>query len=386
MGFDADMRKVSERYRKWAETAVITNDDFGVVDSLLQKHYDERGRLFDDLQNALKRDTDIQSPWDNLCDKGVELGERLNNEISRKIPDGFKGLGMSDFFEGEKAAWQNCKSGRIGLISEAIFDIGRNDVEIYKKLEEDLGKAREDAKLIEEVSKTTFAGFREQIREVAAEIGGIVVSALAIALPQIPKELVPKAKRLTEGFIKGSSTIRELTKKKRAAKEILVRNIELVVKAKEQIGDGAIRDIVKRAEDLATSWKGAARGDYNAQDWDSFGRACVELLRNKAAPVTEKAKMLFDNMQPMYVEAVKTSFVTLFTDPATLENFKGQLNDDMQKMLESFAKEDLIIASLRDSDPKRTADAQMKQIVREVNESLNELKTAIREIDELMKV
>lgn len=386
MGFDADMRKVTERLKTWGNTAIIIDKDFADVDGLVQRHYDERARLFDDLQNALKRDKDIQSPWDSLCDKGLEMTDRLNNDIARKIPDGFKGLGMSDFYEGEKKAWQDCKGGRIGLIAEAIHDIGENNVDIYKKLEEELKKAREDSRLIDEVSRATFKGFGEQIRETSAEIGGILVAAALIALPKIPKDLVPKAKRLTESFIKGSSSLREMGKKKRAAKDILVKNYEMVDKAKQQIGDGAIRDILKRAEDVATLWKGASRGDYNAQDWDSFGRACVEVLGNKAAPVTEKAKTLFDNMQPMYIEAIKTSFVTLFTDNSTLENFKSQLNADMQKMLEDLAKEDLAIATLRDSEPKRSAAEQMKLIIQEVNKELADLKTAIREIDEQMKV
>ena len=386
MGFDADMRKVTDRLKTWGNTVIIIDKDFADLDGLIQRHYDERARLFDELQNALKRDKDIQSPWDSLCDKGLEMTDRLNNEIARKIPDGFKGLGMSDFYEGEKKAWQDCKSGRIGLIAETFYDIGQNDVEIYKKLEEDLKKAREDSKLIDEVSRATFGEVREQARNVVAEVAGILVAIPAAALPMIGKGLSSKTRQLVVSMIKGSSSVRELTKKKRAAKEILVRNVELVVKAKEQIGDGAIQNILKRAEELANSWKGASRSDYNAQDWDSFARACIEILRNKAAPVTEKAKMLFDNMQPMYAEALKTSFITLFTDPSTLENFKGQLNDDMQKMLEDLAKEDLVIASLRDSEPKRSADAQMKQMVKEVNEALADLKTSIREIDEQMKV
>ena len=65
MGFDNDMRKVTERFKKWGDSAVISNDDFANVDGLIQRHYDERGRLFDDLQNALKRDKDIQSPWED---------------------------------------------------------------------------------------------------------------------------------------------------------------------------------------------------------------------------------------------------------------------------------------------------------------------------------
>ena len=386
MGFDADMREVTERLKTWGETAIISNDDYAFVDGQIQKHYDNRARLFDDLQNALKRDTDIQSPWDNICDKGLALNDSLNSAIASKIPDGFRGLGMDDFYEGEKAAWQDCKGGRIGLIAETFHDIGKDDVDIYKQLEEDLKKAREESKLIDEVSRATFGEVRDQARNVVAEVAGILAAIPAAALPMIGKGLSSKSRQLVVSMIKGSSTVRELTKKKRAAKEILVRNVELVVKAKEQIGDGAIRDMVKRAEELATSWKEASDDDYDARDWDSFGRACIEIIRDKAAPVTEKAKMLFDNMQPMYVEALKTSFITLFSDPSTLENFKGQLNDDMQKMLEDLARENLVIASLRDSEPKRSADAQMKEIVAEVNEALADLKTAIREIDEEMKV
>jgi hypothetical protein len=385
MGFDSDMRKVTERFKKWGDTAVITSDNFSNVDSLIQRHYDERGRLFDELQNALKRDTDVQSPWDNLCDKGLELNERLNSAIASKIPDGFRGIGMSDFYEGERAAWQNCKSGRIGLISEAIYDIGKNDVEIFKKLEEDLKKAREDAKIVDELARATFGDVRDSIRGVAGEIASILVAVPVIALGQIGKALAPQAKRAVRSFVSGSSAMREMAKKKRVAKDILVRNSDMVDKAKEQIGDGAIQNILKRAEEIANSWKSASRGDYSAADWDSFGRACCEILRSKAAPATEKAKILFDNMRPLYLEAIKTSFVTLLSDPSSLENFKGQLNDDTQKMFDDLAKENVAIALLRDSEPKRTADAEMKQILAEVTEALKELKNAIREVEEQMK-
>ena len=384
MGFDADMRKVTERYVEWGKTAIITNDDFGAVDSLIQRHYDDRSRLFDDLQNALKRDTDIQSPWDSICDKGVELTDRLNNEISRKIPDGFKGLDMSDFYEGEKAAWKECKEGRIGLIAEAMFEIGKNNVEIFKQLEEDLKRAREDSKLIDEVSRATFGEVRDSIRNVVAEIAGVLAAAPAAALPMIGKGLSSKARQAVQSMIKGSASVREMTKKKAAARGILVRNSDMVDKAREQIGDGAIRDILKRTEELATEWKDVPEDDF-AKDWDSFGRACIEILRDKAEPVTDKAKILFDNMRPMYIESLKTSFVTLLSDPSTLENFKGQLNDDTQKMFEGLAAENQSIALLRDSEPKRSAVAEMNEILQEVTEALKELKESIREIDEEMK-
>lgn len=385
MGFDADMRKVTERLNKWADGAVIDLDDFQDVDRAVQKYADERERLFDELQNALKRDTDIQSPWDNLCDKGLQLTERLNDEIEDDVPNGFAGMGMADFYEGEKAAWQECKSGRIGLIAEAMFEIGKNDVEIYKQLEEDLKRAREDSKLVDEVSRATFGDMKDSVRNVIAEVAGVLAAAKAAGLDMIGKGLSSKARQTVSSFIKGSSAMREMAKKKRAAKDILIRNSDMVDKAKEQIGDGAVRDILKRCEELTKSWKEASRGDYNAQDWDSFGRECVEILKDKSEPVIEKAKMLFDNMQPMYIESLKTSFTTLLSDPATLEKFKDELDDETQKMFDELAKEDVVISLLRDSEPKRTAAAQMKEIVSEVTEALKELKDAIREIDEEMK-
>jgi hypothetical protein len=379
------MTKVTEDLKKWGEKAVITNDDFSNVDGLIQRHYDERGKLFDELLNALKRDTDIQSSWDSLCDKGLELNDRLNSSIAGKIPDGFRGLGMSNFYEGEKAAWQACKSGRIGLIAEAIYDIGKNDGEIFKKLEEDLKKAREEAKIVDELTRATFGDIRESIRSFAVEIlAGLAATPVAV-IPVIGKVWGSQAKKVARSMMGGSAAMRELGKKKRVAKDVLVRNSDMVDKAKEQIGDGAIQNILKRAEEVANSWKGASRGDYNAADWDSFGRACCEVLRNKAALATDKAKILFDNMRPLYIEAIKTSFVTLLSDPSSLENFKGQLKDETQKMFDDLAKENAVIAILRDSDPKKLAVSEMKQILDDVTQALKELNDRIRENDELLK-
>src|SRR5262249_15984482 len=152
-----------------------------------------------------------------------------------------------DFYEGEKAAWQDCKAGRIGLIAEAMFDIGNSNVEIYKELDEDLKRAREDAKLIDEVSRATFGEVKESVRSVVAELTGLLGATLAVALSAIiGKGLSSKIRQTVQSMIKGSASVREMTKKKSAARGILVRNSDMVDKAREQIGDGAIRDILKR--------------------------------------------------------------------------------------------------------------------------------------------
>jgi hypothetical protein len=386
MGFDADTRKVLERFKKWGNANVITIEAFSAVEGMINYHQDARGRLFDELQSALKRDTGIQSPWDSLCDKGLEENERLNNSIASKIPDGLRGIGMSDFYEGEKAVWQACKSGRIGLLAETIYEIGQSDVEVFRKLDEDLKKSREDSKVVDELARAAFGDMSASIRSMAVEVTSGLAAAPVVLIPLIGKVWAPQAKKAAASLLGGSRAVRELARKKAAAKKVLVDNRELVDKAKGQIGDGAIEDLHKRAQDIANSWKGAgSRGDHNADDWGSFGRACLELLANKAVPAIEKAKSLLYTMRPIYVESITTTFVTLMSDPASLESFNGKLSDEVQKMMDDLAKEDVVIASLRDSDPKRSAVAEMKQITADVTEALNELKAALRESQELLK-
>ena len=384
MGFDADMRKVTERYKTWGDgAAVITIDNFAYVDGLIQRHYDERGRLFDDLVNALKRDTDIQNPWDSLCDKGLDLNERLNSNIASKIPDGFRGIGLSDFYESEKKAWQACKSGRIGLMAEVIYDIGKNDVEILKKLEEDLKKAREDDKICDELARGTFGDIKGKLITAGKQAAALAVAVPVVLIEQI-KPFAGLTRAAAAAMLSGIGALREVGKKKKIARDILVKNAEMIDKAKEQIGDGNIRNVRAKCEENANSWKDSASSDFRS-DWESFAKACCEVLRGKESPVLEKANNLYQVMRPNYLEAIKTSFVSMMSDPATLAKFNEELDADMKKMFEDLAKEDAILASLRASEPTKLAQQQMKEIVAELESSLRELKQAIRETEERMK-
>ncbi len=383
MGFDADMRKVTERYKKWGDTAVITNDNFAYVDGLIQRHYDERSRLFDDLVNALKRDTDIQSPWDSLCDKGLDLNERLNSNIASKIPDGFRGIGLSDFYESEKKAWQACKSGRIGLMAEVIYEIGQNDVEIIKKLEEDLKKAREDDKICDELARGTFGDIRSYLIPAAKQAGALAVAVPVVLIEQI-KPFAGLTRAVAAALLKGIGNMREVGKKKKLARDILVNNAKMIDDAWCKLGDGNIKNVRQKCEENANSWKDSASSDFRS-DWESLAKACCEVLRNKESPVIEKAKNLYEVMKPKYQEAIKTSFVSMMSDPGTLSKFNDELDADMKKMFEDLAKEEAVIASLRMSDPTKSAQLQLKEMVAELENSLKELKQAIREIEERMK-
>lgn len=376
MSYDADMKMVRDRFNKWGETAIIGKDEFAAADSLIQRHYDDRGRVFEDLVNALKRDSDIQSPWDSLCDKGLDLNERLNSAISSKVNDGFRGMKMGDFYDGEKIAWQVCKSGRIGLVCEAMIEIMKNDVEIFKKLEEDLKNCRSEAAVVDELVRATFGEVKENVRGFGGALTDILGAVASLALPGIGKVLLPKAKELAKNLIVGSAKMRELTKKKAAALAILKANNDMVDKAQSQIGDRAISDIKSRALEIAKSWKDTTRSDYK-NDWDSLGRACSEVIEDKTARATEKAKILYDNMRPLYLEAISKSFTSIMTDPSSLASFNDQLDADTKKMFDDLAVEFNRLNQLRDNEPTKNAVTDMNQIRSEVEQALKDLKTAI---------
>jgi hypothetical protein len=390
MSYDADPRSVMRRVSDWGAQAVITRDDYAAVESLIMRHYDERGRVLEDMVNTLKREADIQSPWDSFCDKGLELNERLRSSVESKLNAadgrGFNDSQMNTFYEGEKLAWGACKT-KIAVYGEALREIRDNNEVIFKKLEEDLKNAQTEAKVIDELVRTTFdRTVGEQVRTFTADGVGtaITLKAAAVTGGFFGKILSPKAKELSKAFIVGNAELREAEKRKTAAKAVLMANTELVGQAREQIGGPAIENVLKSAEEIARSWKDATRNDYK-QDWERFGNDCLEVMRDKAARAKAKAATLFDNMVPLYKEALTKGFVSIMSDPSTLDDFYGRLSDSTQKILDNLSTEDQFLATLKVSDPTQSAVDAMEEIKKDLTRELEELKLSIRRMKESMR-
>lgn len=390
MSYDADPRSIMRRVSDWGAGAVITRDDYAAVESLIMRHVDERGRVFEEMVNTLKREAEIQSPWNSLCDKGLALNQSLRSAVEPKLnaadSRGFNDSRMSTFYEGEKLAWNACKD-KIAVYGEAMREIRDNNEIIFKKLEEDLKNAQQEAKVIDELVRATFdSTVGNQVRTFTAEGVGTAITLKAAALTSgfFAKILLPKAKELSKSFIVGNAQLREAAKRKATAKGILTANSLLVGQAQERIAVPAIENVLKSAEEVARSWKDATRNDYK-QDWERFGNDCIEVMRDKAARAKAKASTLFDNMVPLYKEALTKSFVSVMSDPAMLDTFFGRLSDSTQKMLDDLSTEDQFLATLKISDPTRSAVDTMEEIKKDLTKELEELKLAIRRMKEEMR-
>ena len=386
MGFDADTHKAMERFQKWSNSNAILDKDYSDVLDLFVRYDSERSKLFEELLNHLKREKDAASPWQSTADKGVELIERLNTALAAEVPDGLRGLGMSDFYEGEKKAWASIKTGLIASLSEIISEIATNDVELAKTFEDELRKAREEGKVIDEAARTTFGENRDTMRGMAIDAAKEGATKVISEIPLIGKHLVGVATKVVEAAMGGSAKLREFGRKKRAIKDTILANRDKMDKLREALSEKAVEASSKNAYDIASSWRGnVSNGDYGANDWESFGNACKEIIKNKADPAMDKAKKLYGEVYPAFVEAIKKDFVTLLSDPSSLDTFKGQLSDDATKLLEELTKDDQVILALRDSDPKRTAAGEMAKIRDDVTNAIKALKDSISEMEELMK-
>ena len=390
MSYDADVRAVLRRVSDWGAGAVITRDDYSAVENLIMRHVDERGRVLEEMVNTLKREAEIQSPWNNLCDKGLALNDSLRSGVESKLNSvdgrGFNDSQMNTFYEGEKLAWNACKT-KIAVFGEAMREIRDNNEIIFKKLEDDLKNAQSESKAVEEMARKAFdSTIGEQVRTFSAEGVGtaIALKGAAVSGGFFGKTLLPKARDLSKSLIVGNAELREAEKRKSAAKAVLMANTELVGKAREQIGSPAIENVLKSAEETARSWKDASRNDYK-QDWKRFGNDCMEVMRDKAARAKAKAETLFDNMVPLYKEALTKGFVSIMSDPGILDDFYGRLSDSTQKILDDLSTEDQFLATLKVSDPTRSAVDTMEEIKKDLTKQLEELKLDIRRMKEKMR-
>lgn len=390
MSYDADVRAIMRRVSDWGAGAVITRDNYSAVENLIMRHVDERGRVLEEMVNTLKREAEIQSPWDNLCDKGLALNESLRSAVEPKLnaadSRGFNDSQMNTFYEGEKLAWNACKA-KIAVYGEVMRDIRDNNEIIFKKLEEDLKNAQSESKAVEEMARKTFdSTIGDQVRTFSAEgvRAAMTMGAAAVTSGYFVKGLLPKARELSKSLIVGNAELREAEKRKSAAKAVLMANTELVINAREQIGGPAIENVLKSAEETARSWKDATRNDYK-QDWERFGNDCLEVMRDKAARAKAKAETLFDNMVPLYKEALTKGFVSIMSDPGILDDFYGRLSDSTQKILDDLSTEDDFLATLKMSDPTRSAVDTMEEIKKDLTKQLEELKLDIRRIKEKMR-
>lgn len=382
--FIQDMKDVTDQFNKWCNANAIFDEDFRIIDNLLQKHYDQRGTLFEILLKILEQsDEELSDNWQRVCDQALDQLDHLNGAIPSRAGDGLKGVGLGSFYEGEKRIWQENRKATIATIAEVISDIGRNDDELIKQLEEDLKKAREGSDLINEIYRVTFSETREKARDYATRALSEAAAKGASLIPLIGGKLAGPAGALVTAISSTAAKVFDMKKQKKAYKDVIMNNRQKIEDLKPKINDEVIKNACQKGIEFANSLKGiGSNGEYAAKDWATFASGCSDRLKNRSdAPIT-KAKYLYENVYPAYIYSLKLTFATLASDPETLRSFRGSLDAEIQNVYEALLKDMEVVTTLRDNPDKIAAFKVLEQIKADVTAAVKVLSDAFRTAEE----
>ena len=174
-------------------------------------------------------------------------------------------------------------------------------------------------------------------------------------------------------------------RQKRAFKQQIVDNVELLEKTREQLDEGWINEMYSKGEEYAKSLAGlVSGGTYSAADWGPFGESCIRILAESRDRSKEQSKKLFEELLPTFLEENNRAFAALTDDPSTLTAWKSGMEEDFKSMDDIFAKQNEFIASLAEGPYKQAVFETLNDLVDMAVENKEAVSSMTEEAEEEM--
>jgi hypothetical protein len=377
--FIQDMKDATEGFNQWANTNAVLDEDFRIIDTDLQKHYDNRNLLFEILLKILEQpDESLLDNWQRVCDQALELLDHLNGAIpSRATENALSGIGLKDFAEGEKKVWQQCRVGTSATMAELITKIEKADDEMTEKLMEDLKNANSDGTAVNELSRQVFSTLPDKVRDTTLLVVQTAAVKVVSMIPLLGKTVAPYANKLGDEFRQTIALMADLKARKIAYKKILLENSNKIEEAKEKMDEKWIQQLVDTGCEFADSLHGVgSTGDYRASDWETFGKEVRERLKRRAEPVIEKSKNLFETVHDAYLEGLTGAYVAIGGDKDAFPEFRKKLDAQIVEMFEEFKKDEELLSGLH-GPTKDQALADLRDVEANLNDRIKDLREAL---------
>ena len=98
----------------------------------------------------------------------------------------------------------------------------------------------------------------------------------------------------------------------------------------------------------------------------------------------EKAKTLFSEILPTYIETGNTSFAALTDDPSKVETWKSEIQDQTSRIDDSLASEQELIDDLADGPFKQAAGETFTDVKDAYTSGMKTLLERIRDAEDLL--
>lgn len=365
----------------------MTQVDLQRCNDLLTQYGEKRENLFHAMVLLLGQSdlSDLGGDWRDCCSNGKELLSTLNDAIPPGDGEGLAGMGLDSFYRGELKIWDENAKGGISSVANIISEIYKADIELIKKCNEDLKTVRDGDKVVQ-------ALIEKNCGSLTSESKGFLKS---LTTKWAEKKLTGwmhdgDSKNYTKSWyqlvVKMLDDNYTAAKQKRVLKQQILDNIALLNKTKEHLSEEWIDEMYKKGEEFAKSLSQAgANGDYDARDWEEFGKQCIEKLAEMSSRSKEQSKIVFGELLPTFLGENSRAFAALTDDPDKLAEWRSDLLDDFRSIDDVFAQEDALIKSLVVGDFRQAASETFQEMRTMVTAGLNLLLGRTKDSEDAMK-
>jgi hypothetical protein len=290
-------------------------------------------------------------------------------------------VGLSKFQSGEFKIWdQNAKS-EIARAAVDIKLIYLANLKLIQTCNQELQDFASQKKDLLERAAGPFAATKDVLAKTAAIVNA-AVKAKGAGAPSITDPVQGMVKILKDNF----AAVSEAAKKKRVLVEVLLSRLAMIKDTQSKLDIKAIGDAYSAGESAANSLQGAGKDSpYEAEDWNYFGRDCIEKLKDSKETAEDQSKAVFDLLVNRLKEETAKSVEALTDDPAEQEHWNGFLVESFDSIQNAVEREQDFLDSIVQGPMRQALAADWSLVQVWTKQSLDELKSTLESIRKTLK-
>lgn len=396
-----DVKDARELVEERMRNTGFEQDILDKVLDLLDRFDDDREKLFEEMLSKLEQPgyDGLRDRWATNCEQAEALMDRLEQDMRSVMEDSqanamsaderWTAVGPHDFLTGERKIWENVAKLDVPDAATLMSKVLEADIAIIKQCDEDLKNARSDDAIVQQILVKNFATALDKTKALLAKYAQLPtgIARLVVLLMKDPTAKAA-ALELIKAYEQISAENYEAAKQKRAAREMVLKNVKLLTDAREQLDEDWINQLFARGAEAAGAWRGiGATGDYRAADWDWMKENVLDRgLDTRAEDAKEQSKHLYDELFPTFVTESTKAFAQLTDDPATLAQFTEDLQETRETLEEMLDNEEEFVDSeMADGDYKQTAKASLDLAISTLKAGWDMMFQKTKEADDQVK-
>ncbi len=376
------------------------DDIFDKILDLFERFDTDREKLFEEMLSKLEQPgyDGLRDRWATNCEQAEALLDRLEEDVRSLLSDSqanpmspderWDAVAPIDFLTGERRIWQQVAQLEVPDAATLISKVLEADIEIIKKCEEDLKNARSNDAIVQELLVKNFATATDKVKGLLAKYVQLPSAGVRLAAVFMRD---PSAKEMASETIKALETMAaqnyEAARQKRAAKQVVLDNIDMLAKAREQLDEEWIEQVFARGAEAAGNWRGiGATGDYRATDWDWMKENVLDRgLDTRAEAAKEQSARLYDELYPTFIAESTKAFAQLTDDPDTLADFTDQLQTTFGSLNDLLANEQSFMSTVTGGAYAETAKTMIAFTIATLKNGWDGFRGKTKEADDVVK-